>query len=600
MRPAASRGMGMRQFGTGEKANPASVRSMMGRLLTDVSAQWKSVAAAIVCILAISGLEFTVPQLTKWTIDSVIPGKDYRALVYIGAGVLGAAAALGLFKYWSASLMASIGQNVLYKLRNDLYRHMQGLDIAYFDRNRTGDLMSRVTNDVNILQQMISSSMMQLVTDFFIFTSIAVYMLWIDWRLTLLLLATFPFMIMTTRLFGKRMRSSFRTVQESIADVSDHLQNTLSGIRLIKSFATEQYETERFSERALRNKEANVQVVKLRAAYEPIIDFLNYLGLAIVLVFGAWLAISGSMSIGTIVAFLAYVRLLQNPVRHFSRIMNTIQQGAAAYERIVEVLGTKAEVVEAEGAKELQFVRGHIAFKHVDFGYSQDAPVLVDFNLELPAGKITAFVGSSGSGKTTIAGLITRFYDPQRGEIALDGKPLKSIKLQSLREEIGVVSQDIILFNGTVLENIRYGSPEASMEDVIAAASAANADEFIRSFPLGYDTPIGERGVKLSGGQKQRISIARAILKDPSIIILDEATASLDTESEGLIQEALAGLLSNRTCLVIAHRLSTIKGADRIVVIEDGEIEEQGTHEELMRLQCRYYQLHELQFKTVT
>lgn len=589
---------GMRRFGTGEKAKPASIRSMFGRIIEHVRTEKLALAIAFICIILISLLEFVIPQLTRYTIDDIIPNQKSNQLLYIGGGVLGAAIVLGVLRFLSTSFMAAIGQRVLYKLRNDLYRHLQQLDVSYFDRNRTGDLMSRVTNDVSVLQQLISSSMMQLFTDFFTFTAIALYMLWIDWKLTVLLLATFPFMIITTRFFARRIRTSFRTVQESIADVSDHLQNTLTGIRLIKSFTSEAYEAKRFSERTKRNRDANIHVVRLRAVYEPIIDFINYVGLAIVVVFGAWLAMKGEngMTVGTIVAFIAYLRLLQNPIRHFSRIMNTVQQAAAAYERVVEVLNTKAEVVEKEDAITLPPARGHIEFRDVSFAYSREAPVLESFHLELKAGEVTALVGSSGSGKTTIAHLITRFYDTQEGSITIDDYSIKDVSLASLREQIGIVSQEIVLFNGSIAENIRYGNPHATDEAIIAAAKAANANEFIEAFAHGYDTQIGERGVKLSGGQKQRISIARAILKAPRIIILDEATASLDTESEQLIQEALATLLHGRTCLVIAHRLSTIQQADQIYVLEEGRIVENGTHDTLLSLQGRYSQLYHLQF----
>lgn len=596
-----NRGMGARRFGTGEKAKPASIYSMFLRIFEHARSEWPSLVTALVCIILISLLEFVVPQLTKYTIDTVIENKLFNKLALIAVGVLGAAIALGLLRYLSTSVMAAIGQKVLYKLRNDLYRHLQRLDVAFFDRNRTGDLMSRVTNDVSILQQLVSSSMMQLFTDIFTFTAIAGYMLFIDWKLTLLLLATFPFMIWTTRLFGKRIRSSFRKVQESLADVSDHLQNALTGIRLIKSFTAEEYESERFSERTKRNMDANVQVVRLRATYEPIIDFINFVGMAIVLVFGAWLAMNGSMTVGTVVAFLAYLRLLQNPIRHFSRILNTIQQAAAAYERIVEVMNTKAEITDREDAIKLPPVQGHIEFRDVSFSYvGRDvAEVLERFNLELKPGEVTALVGSSGSGKTTIANLITRFYDVQEGSITIDGINVKDVTLDSLRGQIGIVSQDIVLFNGTIEENIRYGNHQATDDELRAAAEAANAAEFIGSFKDGYETQIGERGVKLSGGQKQRLSIARAILKNPRIIILDEATASLDTESEQLIQAALAKLLKGRTCLVIAHRLSTIQQADQIYVLENGRIEEHGTHAELLRRKGRYSELYELQFPVV-
>ncbi|MEK3882803.1 ABC transporter ATP-binding protein [Paenibacillus sp. PL2-23] len=594
----SGRGMGVRRFGTGEKVKPASIFAMFLRIFEHARNDWKALTTALICIVLTSLLEFVVPQLTKYTIDHIIPGKLFGQLAWIGAGVLGAALALGFLRYLSTSVMAAIGQKVLYRLRNDLYRHLQRLDVAYYDRNRTGDLMSRVTSDVSILQQLISSSMMQLFTDVFTFAAIAIYMLVIDWKLTVLLLATFPFMIWTTRLFGKRIRSSFRKVQESLADVSDHLQTTLTGIRLVKSFTAEDYEAERFNERTQRNMDANVQVVRLRAMYEPIIDSINFLGLAIVLVFGAWLVMKDAMTVGTVVAFIAYLRLLQNPVRHFSRIMNTIQQAAAAYERVVEVLHTSAEIADREDARELPPVQGRIKFQDVSFSYSPDADsdVLRRFELELQPGEVTALVGSSGSGKTTIAHLVTRFYDVQEGSVTIDGYDVRDVTLHSLREQIGIVSQDIVLFNGSVEENIRYGNQNATDEEVWAAAEAANAAEFISGFKEGYQTQIGERGVKLSGGQKQRISIARAILKNPKIIILDEATASLDTESEQLIQAALAKLLKGRTCLVIAHRLSTIQQADHIYVLEDGRIEEHGTHDYLMELRGRYRELYELQF----
>lgn len=595
------RGMVTRRFGTGEKVKPASIYAMFLRIFEHARTEWKALATALACIILISMLEFVVPQLTKYTIDTVIDQKLFNQLFYIGAGIILAAISLGFLRYLSTSVMAAIGQKVLFRLRNDLYRHLQKLDVAYYDRNRTGDLMSRVTNDVSVLQQLISSSMMQLFTDIFTFTAIAIYMMFIDWKLTLMLLATFPFMIMTTRIFGKRIRTSFRRVQESLADVSDHLQNTLTGIRMIKSFTAEDYESERFSERTQRNMDANVQVTRLRAAYEPIIDFINFVGLAIVLVFGAWLAMRGSMTVGTIVAFIAYLRLLQNPIRHFSRILNSIQQAAAAYERIVEVMNTEPEITDKPDAEQLPAMKGHIRFHDVTFSYSgnREDEILSGFNLELKPGQVTALVGSSGSGKTTIAHLITRFYEVGEGSITVDGYDVRDVTLDSLRAQIGIVTQDIVLFNGTIGENIRYGNQHATDEEVVAAAKAAHAAEFIEGFKDGYKTQIGERGVKLSGGQKQRLSIARALLKNPKMIILDEATASLDTESEQMIQTALAELLKGRTCLVIAHRLSTIQQADAIFVLENGRIEEQGTHVSLLAKGGRYSELYDMQFPVV-
>ncbi|GAA3410443.1 ABC transporter ATP-binding protein [Paenibacillus hodogayensis] len=602
---AGGRGGPGGRFGAGadkpeRKLKDHTVREMYKRMFLHVKGRWVIMLLALGCLIANSLLEFVIPQLTRYTIDTAIPGHQYSALPWIAGGVLGTAVLLGIFGYLSSVSLASVGQRAIYDIRNDLYRHLQSLDMAFFDRNRTGDLMSRVTSDVGMLQQLVSSGMMQIATDLFTFTAIALYMLYVDWQLTLLLLATFPLMIWTTRKFSKRIRSSFKTVQQSVAEVSNHLQDTLSGIRVIKSFASEEYESERFAVRSETNMNANLKTVKLRAVYEPIIDILNYLGMVAVLVFGAWQTMRGDLTVGAIVAFLAYLRLLQNPIRHFSRILNTIQQSAAAYERIVEVLETKPDVTEKPDAVKLPPLRGHIVFEDVGFSYRDDVPVLRDFNLEFKPGQIVALVGPSGAGKSTVAHLVARFYDPQQGRITIDGYSLKDIAAKSLREQMGVVSQDIVLFNGTVRDNIMYGKPGATDEEIAAAAKAANAHEFISAFPKGYDSEIGERGVKLSGGQKQRLSIARAILKNPRLIVLDEATAALDTESEQLIQEALGRLLVGRTCLVIAHRLSTIQTADLIVVLDQGKITESGTHAELMELGGKYRRLYDMQFPQET
>ncbi|BBH20399.1 ABC transporter permease [Paenibacillus baekrokdamisoli] len=578
------------------KPKRGSIWSMYKRMFFHVRGQWKLLLIAAISIIAVSLLEFVIPQLSQYTIDRLIPNKRYDLLIWIALGVLVTALLLALFNYLSGIAMASVGQKAVYDLRNQLYSHLQSLDIGFFDRNRTGDLMSRVTSDVGMLQQLVSSGMMSIVTDTFTFAAVAIYMLWMDWQLTLIILATFPFMILTTRFFSKRIRAAFKKIQQSVAEVTNHLQDTLSSIRLMKAFSTEQYETERFADRSSANRQANLDAVKLRAIYEPIIDMLNFAGLAIVLILGAKHVMDGGLTVGTIVAFLAYLRLLQNPIRRFSRTLNTVQQSAAAYERIVEILETKSQVMEKANALELGRVQGHVVFHDVSFAYQPEVPVLEHFDFELLPGKVTAIVGASGAGKSTITHLITRFYDPQQGMITIDGHPLPDIQLQSLRRQMGIVSQDVALLNGTIRDNISYGTPHATDAEIEAAAHAANAHTFITSFPLGYEAQIGERGVKLSGGQKQRISIARAILKDPRLIILDEATSALDTESEKAIQDALVHLLEDRTSLVIAHRLSTIQRADRIYVLDQGKIIEAGTHDSLLAQQGKYKQLYELQF----
>ncbi|GGD83922.1 ABC transporter ATP-binding protein [Paenibacillus nasutitermitis] len=575
---------------------PGSIWSMYKRMFFHIKGQWGLIIAAVISILAVSLLEFGIPQITQYTIDHLIPGKHYYALVWVALGILGTAILLGLFNYISSIAMASIGQRAVFELRNQLYRHLQSLDIGFFDRSRTGDLMSRVTSDVGMLQQLVSSGMMSIVTDLFTFVAVVIYMLWVDWQLTVIILITFPLMILTTRFFSTRIRRSFKRIQESVAEVTNHLQDTLSSIRLMKAFSTEDYESERFAVRSQANMGANLAAVKLRSVYEPIIDLINFVGMAAVLIYGAKQTMDGALTVGSIVAFLAYLRLLQNPVRRFSRTLNTVQQSAAAYERIVEILETKSAVVEIEHPRELENVQGHVVFKDVSFAYHTGTPVLEHFDFELLPGKITAIVGSSGAGKSTITHLITRFYDPQQGSITMDGHPLTELSLSSLRGQMGIVSQDIVLLNGTIRDNMVYGKRGATDAEIEAAARAANAHDFITAFPQGYDSQIGERGVKLSGGQKQRLSIARAILKDPQLIILDEATSSLDSESEKAIQDALEHLLKNRTSLVIAHRLSTIQRADRIYVLDKGKIIEEGTHQSLLEHEGRYKQLYELQF----
>ncbi|MEI7026589.1 ABC transporter ATP-binding protein [Paenibacillus sp. y28] len=573
-----------------------SMKAMYAHLFSLVRSRWLLMAAAVASMSVISLLEFAIPQLTQYTIDQVIPQKQYSSLVWIGLGIIGVAGLLGLFNFISGYCMTWLGQSAIFTLRNDLFRHIQSLDMKFFDRNRTGDLMSRVTNDVNMLQQLVTSGMVQIVTELFTFLAIASYMLYVDWQMTLLLLCTLPVTYYVSRSFGKRMRSNFKAVQESVAEVSNHLQDSLSGIRLIKSFGNEEGSSEQFLTRSRKNMRASLKAFRLRSIFEPVVDLLNYLGMVIVLVFGAWKAIQGEFTVGAIAAFLAYLRLLQSPIRQFSRTMTLIQQSSAAYERISEILHTKPEITEHPDAVELSSVQGHLKFHGVDFAYQDDAPVLRNLDLDISPGKITALVGSSGAGKSTVTHLIARFYEPQAGHITLDGIDVRDISFASLRGNMGIVSQDVILLNGTIRENIAFGKPEATEAEIEAAARAANAHSFILQLPDSYDAQVGERGVKLSGGQKQRLSIARALLCSPRIIILDEATSALDTESEHLIQEALSALLTGRTCIVIAHRLSTIQKADRIVVMEQGTVLEQGTHEQLLAINGRYKQLHDLQF----
>ncbi|MCM3272929.1 ABC transporter ATP-binding protein [Paenibacillus elgii] len=569
---------------------------MFKELLAQASGQWPLILLAGAAIVGISVLEFWIPQFTKVVIDQLIPNRRYDALLEIGSCIVGAALLLGVFRFCSSYMMTLVSQRAILRLRNKLYRHTLSLDLKFFERNRTGDLMTRLTGDVNQLQELVSADTLSIAADFFAFIAVCGYLLYVDWELALLLMGTFPFLFYTSRFFSGRIKPAYRTVRQSSAELSNHLQDTLSGIRMIKSFANEHEEAQRFAGWSEQNRNATVAASRLSALFSPIIDVLNSIGMALVLLFGAWQAMRGWLTVGDIVAFLAYLRLLQGPIRSFSRMVSRIQQSAAAYERIHEVLMTLPEIRNKDNAVALPAIRGDIFFDDVDFAYEANVPVLQNFHLRIRANQVTALVGSSGSGKSTVAHLIARLYDVQKGVIFIDGHPLDEVTLESLRRQIGIVSQDVILLNGTIRDNIAYGKPDASPEEIEAAARAANAQEFIEAFPDGYDTLIGERGVKLSGGQKQRLSIARALLKNPRLIILDEATAALDTESEQLIQKALSRLLPGRTCLVIAHRLSTIQHADRIVVLEKGQVVETGTHEALLRRSGRYKTLYDMQF----
>lgn len=582
----------------GEELNvsAASVWTMLFQLLTKIKKFWPLIIVTCLSIGMVSLMEFIVPQLIQYTIDKVIPTKEVLLLGKMALGFVGAALVLALFSFISSYLLSTLGQRAVFSIREDLYGHLIEQDVEYFDRNRTGDLMSRLTNDVNALQKLISSDLLDIVTSIGVFLVVGTYMFTVNWQLTLALFATFPFFILITKFFSKKIRNVYRKVQMSMANMTNHLQDSLTTVRLMKSFTNEAFEKGKFDTNNKANMDSNLNASKLNAMYSPLIQIVNSVGFAIVILMGAFFAMQGQMTTGAIFAFVAYLKLVQSPITKITRFIRELQQAAASYDRIMEVMNTTPKVKNKADAVALPMIQGDVRYKNVDFSYDGQTNVLKNINLHLKPGTMTALVGSSGSGKSTMSNLLQRFYDPTAGQIKMDGVPLTDVSLESLRQQIVVVAQDIQLFSGTLKENIAYGFNDASDEDVIAAAKAANAHDFISAFPDGYDTQIGERGVKLSGGQKQRISIARALLKNPNLIVLDEATAALDTESEKLIQDSLNTLLHDKTSLVIAHRLSTIRMADQIVVLEKGEVVEVGTHEQLLAKSGRYRQLYEYQF----
>lgn len=551
--------------------------------------------AALLMIFCLSALQILLPQITRYTIDFIIPNQQFYVLPWVGIIILLISCLTGLFDFLRSYLMAVFGHRTVDILRRDLYQHLQKLSISFFEHQRTGDLMSRLVQDVQTIGNLATADLGEIIADFCIFLVIILYILITDWELALLLLTIWPIVIFVTQYFSKSIRKIHGEIQASAAAINNHIQDTISNINVIKSFGNEQYEINRFTRYSHDYQELNIRVIKLWSFFFPLVDILKNTSSIVVLVFGARKVMLGQLTLGELAAFLSYVSLVNQPLKRLSRIMNVWQSALAAADRILEILDTKPEVVEANSAIHLSSGQGSIHFENVDFTYT-DQPVIKDFNLHIQPGMMVALVGSSGAGKSTIAKLLARFYDPQGGNIYLDHHNLKEISLTSLRKEVGIVSQENLLFYGSIKENIGYGNLEATEPEIIAAAQAAYAHEFILGFPHGYDTIVGERGITLSGGQKQRLAIARVLLKNPQFIILDEATSALDTEAESLIQHSLRQVLWGRTSLVIAHRLSTIQQADLIVVMEDGKIVETGTHEVLLTQGGRYTELYTRQF----
>jgi subfamily B ATP-binding cassette protein MsbA len=529
-------------------------------------------------------------------IDTVIPEKKFNYLPWVAGAILFISFLIGVLNFFRSYMMSLFGQRTIDQIRNDLYKHLQKLSIGFFNNQRTGDLMTRLSQNVNTIGNLVTADIADILADSFTFVVIVSYLITADWQLTLLLLITWPLIIYLTQVFGKSMREAYFDVQIQAAAVNDHLQDTISNINIIKSFGNEQYEINRFSQQSRNYRDANIRATRLWSVFFPLIDILNNLSTVIVLVFGSWEVMVGRLTIGELAAFLAYINQMNQPIRRFSKVINLMQRVVVALDRIFEIFDTKPEVVEKEEAVSLTSLKGSIKFEDVEFAYNSEKPVLDNFNLEIKTGMTVALVGSSGAGKSTVAKLAARFYDPQKGRILIDDYDLRDVSLESLREQMGIVSQETLLLYGTVRDNIAYGKLDATDQEIEEAAKAANAHDFIVSFPDGYNSLISERGVNLSGGQKQRLAIARVLLKNPQFIVLDEATSALDTESESLIQESLEKLFQGRTSLVIAHRLSTIQRADLIVVMEEGCIVETGTHAELLSKEGRYAHLHALQF----
>ncbi len=534
--------------------------------------------------------------LVKPALDEIFLNKNADMLMLIPIAIVVIYFLKGVCSYGQTVLMSYIGQRVITDLRAELYNHIQRQALSFFTRNPTGILMSRITNDVGLIQGAVSEAVTSLLKDSFTLVCLVFVIFYRDWQLAIVAMVVFPLTIYPIAKFGEKMRKIATSTQVTMGSLTTLLHETISGTRIVKAFGMEDYENKRFGKENERLFKLTMKSVSVRAISSPFMEFLGGIGIAAIVLYGGYQVIKGASTPGTFFSFLTALIMLYEPVKRLTNVNNTIQQGIAAAIRVFDVMDIVPEIKDKKDAVVLPPISSNIDIRNVSFSY-EDAPVLKNINLGIKAGEAVAFVGMSGGGKTTLVNLIPRFYDVTEGKIFMDGRDIRDVTLKSLRDQIGIVTQQTILFNDTVRNNIAYGDIGKSDEDIIEAAKAANAHDFIVNMPDGYDTVIGEQGAKLSGGERQRISIARALLKDAPILILDEATSSLDTEAEIEVQDALETLMKGRTTLVIAHRLSTIRNADRILVIVNGEIVEEGTHESLLAKEGEYFKLYNMQFK---
>jgi len=566
------------------------------RLLKYIKAQWTNIVAAVVCIVLLAGCNLAIipisSQLTK-----AIAEKNFHLLNVIAILVMVIYFIKSLLSYAQVYLMSFAGQRIVIELRKALYKHIQTLSFDFFSKWRVGEVMSRIMGDTGAIQNAMLMSVTEILPNVLTLLGAVLYLLRLNFRLTILTLMVTPFLVYTIQRFSARIREVALQSARKAADISSILAEKVAGIRVVKSFTTESHEIKRFENEIEKSFWLTMKEVQIDATQKPLLELIQAIAVTIVVWYGAYEVLSGHLSINDLIAFFVGVGLIATPISVLGKIFMAVQRSMVSAARIFEILDTKPTISDADDAVDMLPIKGNVEYQNVSFSYSQDTPILKNVSLKTRPGEIVAIVGRTGAGKTTFVNLIPRFYDAVSGSVLIDGVDVKNAKLYSLRKQIGIVHQDTTLFLGTMRENICYGKFDATEEEIINAAKIAKIHDFIMSLPNKYKTIVGERGTLLSGGEKQRVSIARAVLRDPRILILDEATSSLDTESERLVQDALEKLIKGRTTFIIAHRLSTVQIADRILVFDKGEIIEEGSHKELLAKGGLYKKLYDMQFR---
>jgi len=570
---------------------------MYKRILEYVKPYWIRILIASLCAIGVSGATAAVAWLVQPALDKIFIQKNLQMLMLIPVAILIMYFLKGVFNYYQSYLMRYVGNRVIMDMRNDLYSHLTVMPMQFYTEHSTGKLMSRLLNDVSIINNAASTSIKDLVQNLITVIALLGVVFYQDWRLAAISCLVLPFAYYPIIKLGRKLRRVSRKGQEEISGITAIMHETFTGASVVKAFGMEPSEINKFMEKNYSLFKISMKGVKLTELSTPLMEFIGAVGASLIIWYGGHQVVNGVTTPGTFFSFLTALIMMYSPLRALTRVNAAIQQSIAAAERVFAILDLDTEEVTNKGTTELHGIKDRIELRNVSFKYpSSTKHAISDASFSVPHGKTVALVGSSGGGKTTIGNLLLRFYEPESGGIYIDGTDIRDFTLRSLRSRIGIVSQDVILFNDTVFSNIAYGKKDIGMEDVMNAAKKAYAHDFIINMPDGYNTVIGERGAKVSGGEKQRIAIARAILKDPPILILDEATSALDTESEHIIQMALDNLMIGRTTFVIAHRLSTIKNADLIIALDNGKIVEMGRHEELLTRRGLYKRLYDMQF----